>query len=120
MKRAFRIVNWVVAALFLTSAVLQLNDPDPWRWVVLYGAGGAACLLHRRTAWDRTVAAAVALAALIWAVMLSGILPDLRLGDLVKTMKAEEPQIELGREFLGLLIVFVWMLVLIFRPEKRV
>jgi hypothetical protein len=109
MGPKLRIVNWIVAALFVISAWLQLNDPDPWGWVAIYLAAGIACLVAERGQRGWWLAAGVALASLIWAAALSPILPEVRLGDLAKTMKAESPQIELGRELLGLLIIFGWM-----------
>ena len=58
-------------------------------------------------------AAAIGVVALIWAAVLSPILPELRLDDLAREMKAANPRIELSRELLGLLIIAVWMTVLV-------
>ena len=32
-----KIVRCVLSSILLLFAGLQLNDPDPWRWVLLYG-----------------------------------------------------------------------------------
>ncbi len=111
-SRLFSVVNAVVAALFLTSAALQFNDPDPLRWMALYGAAAAACVVARRLRHGAWFAAAVGLVALAWAAALSPILPALRLTELTRSMKAENPTIELGRELLGLLVVGAWMVAL--------
>lgn len=37
----WRAVNAGMALLLVVFALLQLNDPDPVRWVVLYGLGAA-------------------------------------------------------------------------------
>ena len=51
-------------------------------------------------------AALVAAAAWIWAASLAPrTLPDLVFSDLVKRMEDKTPQIELGREMLGLVIL---------------
>jgi Transmembrane family 220, helix len=32
----YRVINWVMAVLFLFAAVVQYNDPDPVRWMAMY------------------------------------------------------------------------------------
>ena len=113
MGRTLRIINWVVAGLFLVSALLQLNDPDPWGWIAVYLAAAVACLLADRGPRGWWLAAAVALVSLIWAAALSPILPEVQLSDLARSMKAESPQIELGRELLGLVMICAWMVLLV-------
>ncbi|MEM9650361.1 MAG: transmembrane 220 family protein [Bacteroidota bacterium] len=36
MKLFFPILGWVFGVLFLVSAVVQYNDPDPWTWILIY------------------------------------------------------------------------------------
>jgi hypothetical protein len=110
----FRILNGVFALMFLASAALQWNDPDPWGWTILYVAATAACWVPRSIRGSWMLPAGVGLASLSWALWLAPeTLPQLRMGDLVQTMKAETPAIELGREMLGLLIVAAWMVALL-------
>jgi len=48
-----RLASAAFAALFAWSALVQWNDPDPIRWVLLYGAASAFCgwlTLNRRPA----------------------------------------------------------------------
>ena len=112
-SRAFGVANRIMAVLFLISAIIQLNDPDPLRWAAVYGAAGFACLAAGRFRYSWPLPAGVGLVAFAWAAWLSPILPDLKLGDLARTMHARTPSIELGREFLGLLIVLGWMALLV-------
>ncbi len=112
-SRAFAVANRIMAVLFLISAIIQFNDPDPLRWAAIYGAAAFACLAAGRFRLSWPLPAAVGLVALAWTVWLSPILADLKLGDLTRTMHAGTPSIELGREFLGLLIVLGWMLFLL-------
>ena len=42
-RKVFAIANGIMAAMFLLSAVLQYNDPDPLRWIALYAAAALAC-----------------------------------------------------------------------------
>ncbi len=108
-SRVFRVANRTMAVLFLICAAIQFNDPDPLRWAAIYGAAGFACLAAGRFRYSWPLPTGVGLVALVWAAWLSPILSQVRLRDLARSMHAETPSIELGREFLGLLIVLGWM-----------
>jgi hypothetical protein len=102
----FRVFSAVIAALCVWSAYLQLNDPDPLRWVLMYLAGAAVAVvaaLGKAIPW---LAFVVSFVALAWA---SAILPEVwnrwRPDDLMATMVPARPEIEYGRELFGLLIV---------------
>ena len=32
-----KLINWIVCVVFLLFAFVQLNDPDPYVWVAIYG-----------------------------------------------------------------------------------
>ena len=113
-NRTFGIVNGVVAAMFLVTAALQLNDPDPLFWIAIYVAAAAACLATGRAALSWALAGLVGLAAVAWALSLLPVLQEMVFSDLFKAMKAETPVIEESRELLGLLLIGAWMVVLIF------
>jgi hypothetical protein len=120
MNRWVARINIVFAVLFLLSALLQVNDPDPLGWIVLYTAAGIACLAARRDRGARVLPALVGAAALAWSMTLApAALDDLRPLALIKPMDEKTPAIELGREFLGLLIVASWMLVLTLASRRR-
>jgi MFS superfamily sulfate permease-like transporter len=103
-----KIANWLLALYFFLSAALQYNDPDPLPWMALYGGIALlfawAALGRRLPRWTAWLALA---ASVLWAAAL---LPDfirwVRLGmpSIVGTMKAENPWVELTREFLGLVL----------------
>ena len=112
-SRAFGAANRIIAMLFLISAIIQFNDPDPLRWAAIYGAAGFACLAAGRFRYSWPLPTAVGLLALVWAAWLSPILLQVRPRDLARSMHAETPSIELGREFLGLVIVLGWMVCLV-------
>ena len=114
----FELVNRIVALLFLVSAAIQYNDPDPWLWVAIYGSAAAACLVWERNRRTWPFAALVGLVALVWGGMLTPVLADFRFGDLFRSMKAKTPAIELSRELLGLLIIAGWMGVLVFLSRR--
>jgi hypothetical protein len=112
---AFRMINLAVAMLFFASAALQLNDPDPARWVAIWAAAGVACLADRRIRPAWLVPAVVGAMALLWALTGVGVLAEMTFSDLFREMKAQTPVIEESREFLGLAIIAAWMTVLTFR-----
>ncbi len=112
-SRAFAVANRIMAMLFVISAILQFNDPDALRWAAIYGAAGFACLAAGRFRYAWPLPTAVGLLTLVWAVWLSPVLTQVGFRDLARSMHAENPSIELGRELLGLLIVHVWMAVLV-------
>jgi len=117
--KLFDWINGLVSLLFLASAVLQWNDPDPLAWIAIYLAAALACWLPRLHPGGWTVAAAVAAISTAWALWLSPILAEMRLGDLMDKMKAENPRIELSREFLGLAIIAVWMAIVAWQGRRR-
>ena len=99
-----------MAALFAVCVVLQYNDPDPIRWMLIYGtAMGISILLP----FDRRVATAglaVGAIALVWAVILiSGIWGKVALSDIVEKMSEKGGAVEEEREAGGMLIEGVWL-----------
>jgi hypothetical protein len=95
----YRISAGVFAALFLLGAAVQLNDPDPAVWIVMYCvaaviAGAAAAGVRR--AW---YAAAVLVAlCVLWGGWLGfGVISE-----------GQHWFDEEGRESMGLLIIAAW------------
>lgn len=99
--------NYVIAGLFFLFALVQLNDPDPYFWVALYGYIGMVAII-RNFRPIRKVILLAGMAVCLIEVFL--ILPEflnwveLGMPTITGSMKAEEPHIEFTREFLGLLI----------------
>jgi len=117
--KLFDWINGLVSLLFLASAALQWNDPDPLAWIAIYLVAALACWLPRFHPRGWTVTAAVAAISSAWAIWLSPILTKMRLGDLMDKMKAENPRIELSREFLGLAIIAIWMALVAWQGRRR-
>jgi hypothetical protein len=44
MDKFFKIFGWIMAALFLTSSILQYNDPDPLLWVLIYSVASVVSI----------------------------------------------------------------------------
>lgn len=109
------------AVLFLLSAALQYNDPDPVRWAAVYLAAAIVCVLRsiaNRRAW--MAATVVAIVCLVWAlILLPSVVGQVSLGDLFEEMEPNGGPIESGRELGGLLIIGAWMTVLAFERFVR-
>jgi hypothetical protein len=102
-----KIAYWTLAVVFALFAAVQYNDPDPLRWILLYGLVAVHFVLAALGKLNLMAVWLTLAAAAIWAATL---LPDfinwIRMGEpsIVESMKAEEPWIELTREFLGLVV----------------
>jgi len=112
---AFRVANWVIIAAFLFSVAVQYNDPDPVRWMLIYGLAALACIL-KLLGWLRWyLAAAVGATAFGWAASLApGVIGKTSFGEMFQSFHMINPVVEEAREMGGLLIVAAWMGVLVF------
>ena len=106
--------------LFVLSAVVQVNDPDPWLWMALYlsAAGVTLVSLVGRIRWWMPVA--IACLTIAWAgSMAPRVLGQVPFGDMFGAWEMRDTGIEESREMYGLLIVALWMLVLAVRAWRR-
>jgi transmembrane protein TMEM220 len=116
---AWRIANGFMLALFLFSVVVQYNDPDPARWMAIYGAAALVCVaaFTRRLKW--LLPALVGLAAAAWAIWW---LPlwwgKTSVSDTFGHMEMVDIPAEEARETLGLFIVVFWMAVVTLRAIR--
>jgi hypothetical protein len=113
-----RILNILFALLFLVSACLQYNDPDPWLWMPIYLYGAALCFLAFKHKYYPLAYLAGILFYFIYGVILFfdryGVLSWLsehHAENIAVSMKASAPWIEQTREFFGLLILIIMLLI---------
>lgn len=111
------------AFLFLISVLVQYNDPDPLRWMLMYGAAMIACIwravavhfgnkngyTHRATLLFAIYTSTVASAAIVWAVDWMPSLQPVSLVHIFTDAGMYHAGVEEAREFGGLLIIAVWM-----------
>lgn len=116
-------MNGVMAAAFLFSVVVQYNDPDPVRWMAIYGAALVVCVLAITNRGRWPLAAGIGLVALAWALALApDVIGKVRFSELFEAFEMKDERVEVAREMGGLLIVAFWMLVsaiAFWRQRKR-
>lgn len=104
-----RIVHLIFAGIFILSGAVQLNDPDPWRWVAIYFAAAAVGLGGWRRPW---MAGGVGFVAVAWSISIGAAgMEPLDLEALVGDEGMKTSGVERWRELLGLAIIAAYALV---------
>lgn len=122
-----KIFNFTFCILFIISAALQYNDPDPWLWMPLYLYGAVLCWLTFRSKYYPLAylagIAVYAVYALYKLLERDGAWDWLTKHDaanIAATMKAETPWIEDTREFFGLAILIAVLLIDYIYAKRKV
>ncbi len=113
-----RIFNLVFTILFVIFAGLQYNDPDPYIWIPLYLFAAFLCWrAYQGTRYRTLYIVAIAIYSFYALYLLfdkNGVLSwanEHAAESLVHSMKADKPWIEETREFGGLVILIVSMVI---------
>lgn len=113
-----KIFNIVFCILFIISAGLQYNDPDPVIWIPIYLLGAFISYSAVRNKYYPLLTLSGIIIFSIYAVYLffdkSGVLTwatEHHAENIAGSMKAAKPWIEETREFFGLLILIVVLLI---------
>ena len=122
-----RIFNLVFCLLFIFSAALQYNDPDPYIWVPIYMYGAVLCWYAFKDKYYPKAYLFGVIVYIVYAIGLffwkNGVLDWVNkhhAEDIAATMKADKPWIEETREFFGLLILIVVLLIDYFYIKRKV
>lgn len=104
-----KVFNLVLAVLFIVFAFVQINDPDPVLWILIYGVMAVACVLAAFNYYYTKVLLVVLVAYISYSlVFFSGVIEWMRSDDKALLFddiaKMQYPYIEESREFLGLFI----------------
>ena len=103
-----KLINWIICALFLMFAIVQLNDPDPYVWVMIYGLVGLLFAGSNFVSVPKIVIQLVIIALALFALFHANFFYDWLLSndksELFGDMIYDKPYIEGTREFMGLLI----------------
>ena len=122
MRALWIACNVLFLAMFIFSVAVQYNDPDPVRWMAIYGFAALACLLEliRNQRWS--FPAGIGLIALSWATSIAPHVHGVRIADLFAEFEMKNEMVEQAREMGGLLLVALWMgalAVSAFRRSRR-
>jgi hypothetical protein len=115
-----RIANYCFLVIFLLCLVVQYNDPDPVRWMIVYGAAAACCLLYAMQKLPIYLSVVTAIVGTLWILLL---LPAvwgkaIPLNEVFSMIHMFSPGVEEVREVGGLAIVVGWMTVLAFKRRS--
>ena len=108
----WKLANGIMLLMFVLSAVVQFNDPDPVRWAAMYGAAATVCALELRRRAPAWVPPVLAVIALVWAGSLYDRAHAVPLSSLFSEWEMRDALIEEAREMYGLAIVAIWMMVI--------
>lgn len=118
MRAALHIVNGLLMVLFAWAAIVQLNDPDPALWVVLYGVAAVACALFMAGWLPRWGAAILTGGYAVGGIIM--LLPILGPAAFFDTTGQEMMGLmETSREMMGLLIMAGWTGFLTWRLSRQ-
>jgi flagellar basal body-associated protein FliL len=109
-----KVLNIIFVILFIFSAALQYNDPDPLVWIFIYLYGALLCYLALKRKYNYSLYLIGLVVYTGYAIYLlfetNGVLSwanDHDAENIVQSMKATKPWIEETREFFGLLMLIV-------------
>jgi hypothetical protein len=112
------------ALMFMAFAALQVNDPDPVLWILIYGVMAVVSVMAIFDYYNKKLMIGLAVLFAVYMIILfPGVSEWLRQEDksvlFDDVMKMEYAYIEESREFLGLLICVVVLTVYFFRAFRK-
>ena len=121
-----KIFNIFFCIVFIFFSALQYNDPDPYVWMPIYLYTAVLCWLAFR---NKYFPGAYLLGIAVYAVYATykffdenGVwdwMTKHHAANIAGTMKAEQPWIEETREFFGLVILIVVLLIDYFYAKRK-
>jgi hypothetical protein len=110
-----KVLNLLLAVLFVVFAFLQINDPDPALWILIYGVIAVTCVLAAFGYYYPKILIGILIACAVysltyWSSISKWLKADNKAMLFDDVAKMENLYIEESREFLGL---FICILVLI-------
>lgn len=118
-----KVVNLLLAVMFIIFAFLQINDPDPVIWIIIYGAMAVVCVLAAFRIYPRKVMIGLLVAYVLYSIVfLPGVGEWLSHEDKSELFddvaKMEHLWIEESREFLGLMICVIVLVIQLILSRK--
>jgi hypothetical protein len=120
-----KVFNLLLAAMFVVFAFVQVNDPDPVVWILIYGAMAVTCILAAFNRYYPVFLVVLLVAYVAYSVVFfPGVVQWLQSED--KSMlfddlaKMQYLYIEESREFLGLLICILVLVMHLVRSRTGI
>lgn len=120
-----KIFNLIFCILFIISAGLQYNDPDPYLWIPIYLIGASISFQAFKRKYYPKFTLFIAGLFFIYSIYLFfdkfGVLTwlnDHKAENIAGSMKASAPWIEETREFFGLLILIIVLMLNYFNSKR--
>jgi hypothetical protein len=120
-----KVFNLIFCVLFIVSAGLQYNDPDPYIWIPIYLMGAVICFQAFREKVYPVFTLLLSTLFIIYDLYLFfdkfGVLSWLNehnAENIAASMKASAPWIEETREFFGLLIIIIVLMINYFVSKR--
>jgi hypothetical protein len=117
-----RVINFILGIMFLVFAFLQLDDPDPFIWILIYGLMSVYCIMAIFNLYPQKFLIGTAAVFVLYSLMyVDGVVEWLKSDNpsalFDDVMKMEHLYIEESREFLGLLICIAVLVFYIVRSR---
>jgi hypothetical protein len=118
--KLFDFVNYFFLLIFLVCAVLQWNDPDPVRWIVVYLAAAFCCFVFAIRRLPVYVPVVTAIVSILWILVLLPFVwgQTIPMDEVFSMIHMYSPGVEELREIGGLLIVTIWMIALAVKTRR--
>jgi len=103
-----KLINWIISVIFLLFAFVQLNDPDPYVWVAIYGLIAILFAISNFRHIPKIIIQVFIIGLVFFALYHVGYFYDWLLSndksELFGDMIYDKPYVEGTREFMGLII----------------
>ncbi|MCP4884051.1 MAG: hypothetical protein GY908_09675 [Flavobacteriales bacterium] len=103
-----KLINWIISVIFLLFAFVQLNDPDPYVWLAIYGLIAILFAISNFRHIPKIIIQVFITGLVFFALYHVGYFYDWLLSndksELFRDMIYDKPYVEGTREFMGLII----------------
>jgi hypothetical protein len=119
-----KVVNLLLALMFIAFAYVQINDPDPVVWILIYGSMAVICVLAAFNITPRIIMGVMMAVFVAYSfVFFNGVKEWFAQPDksvlFDDVLKMQYPYIEESREFLGLMICVTVLAIHLLLSLKR-
>lgn len=118
MKTSIKILNGIFFIAFVLFSYWQFNDPDKWIWISIYGYAAVVTLLTLFNVYTISLPIIGFIGYSFYILIYIFSIHPLFEGWIKDISHGMQPQYETAREFYGLVIVEIWMIVLFFQWRK--